>query len=108
MITEAALKKEIKAYLTSVGAWFDGSVRSYGRRGVPDILVCYRGRFFGIECKRPPEGKATPAADPWQQRELAAIVEAGGRAIVAWSVDHVREEIKAISVEVEWALICTR
>ncbi len=99
MITEAALKKEIKAYLTSVGAWFDGSVRSYGRRGVPDILCCYRGRFLAIEVKRPPEGKTTPTADPWQKREIAAIVEAGGRAIVAWSVEHVREEIEAINAE---------
>lgn len=98
MKTEADLKREIVAYLKSVGAWFDNPVRNgYGRRGVPDIVVCYRGRFLAIEAKRPPEeGKKPPTADVWQQRELAAIIAAGGRAIVAWSVDHVREEIEAI------------
>lgn len=103
MKTEADLKREIVAYLKSVGAWFDNPVRNgYGRRGVPDIVVCYRGRFLGVECKRPPEeGKKPPEADVWQQRELAAIVEAGGRAIVAWSVDHVREEIEAIDAEAQ-------
>ena len=99
MITEAAFKKEIKAYLTSVGAWFDGSVRSYGRRGVPDILVCWRGRFLAIEVKRPPEGKKMPEADPWQKRELAALAEAGGIAVVVWSVLQVRDVIETLRLE---------
>lgn len=105
MKNEADVKKEIVAYLKSVGAWYDNPVRNgYGRRGVPDIVVCYRGRFLAIEAKRPPgEGKRgplkRPEADPWQQREMAAVIEAGGRAIVAWSVDHVHEEIQNIDRE---------
>lgn len=96
MKTEADLKREIVAYLKSVGAWFDNPVRNgYGRRGVPDLVCCYRGRFLAIEVKASAEKKATV----WQQREIAAIIEAGGRAIVAWTVDHVREEIEAIDRE---------
>ena len=31
----------------------------YGRSGVPDIVGCYKGQFFGIECKA---GKNKPTA----------------------------------------------
>lgn len=95
-MTEADVKREIVAYLKSIGAWFDNPVRNgYGRRGVPDIVVCYRGRFLAIEVKR----DATREPTPWQDRELAAIQEAGGRAIVAWSAEQVRSEFEALSLE---------
>ena len=82
---EAKIKTLICDYLKSIGAWYDRSVRSYGRRGVPDILVCYKGRFFGIEVKVP--GKKP---DPWQERELLAITLARGVSFVAYSVEDVR------------------
>lgn len=42
-----------------------------------DIIVCYKGRFLGVECKA---GYNKPTA--LQEREIAAIHKAGGSAMV--------------------------
>lgn len=49
----------------------------YGRMGIPDIIVCYRGLFLGIECKA---GFNKPTA--LQEREMTEIHKAGGSAMV--------------------------
>ena len=54
----------------------------YGRRGIPDVIACYQGKFVGIEAKVAPD-KPTP----WQRRELAEIGLAGGQALVVYSVE---------------------
>jgi Holliday junction resolvase len=53
-------------------------------RGLPDIVACYRGRFIGIEVKRPGE-KPTPL----QSHVLGEILKAGGAAFVLTSADEV-------------------
>lgn len=51
----------------------------YGRSGVPDVVGCWRGKFFAVECKA--EGKGdNPTA--LQRRELQTINDAGGVAFV--------------------------
>jgi Holliday junction resolvase len=49
----------------------------YGRSGVPDIVGCYRGYFFAIECKAG-KGKTTALQD----KNIRDIEKAGGRVIV--------------------------
>jgi Holliday junction resolvase len=49
----------------------------YGRSGVPDIVGCYKGHFFAIECKA---GKGTTTA--LQDKNIKEIEKAGGRVIV--------------------------
>lgn len=49
----------------------------YGRAGIPDIIICFRGLFLGVECKA---GFNKPTA--LQEREMAAIHRAGGSAMV--------------------------
>ena len=49
----------------------------YGRNGVPDIVGCYKGHFFAIECKA---GKGTTTA--LQDKNIKEIEKAGGRVIV--------------------------
>jgi hypothetical protein len=44
---------------------------------VPDIICCFKGYFFGIECKA---GRNTTTA--LQESNLQKIRAAGGRAIV--------------------------
>ncbi len=51
----------------------------YGRSGIPDVVGCWRGRFFAIECKA--EGKLGNTT-ALQQREITTIKEAGGIAFV--------------------------
>lgn len=105
MRSETAIKKDISDYLISLGADVCYHVvyhsMGYGRRGVPDRLVCYKGRFLALEVKRPPEErKPNPDAEKWQQREIAAIIAAGGKAVVVWDVEHVKEVLRIIDREI--------
>jgi len=55
----------------------------YGRSGVPDIVGCYRGYFFAIECKA---GKNQPTV--LQDRELQRIRDAGGQVFVVNEINE--------------------
>ena len=97
---ESKIKKEITAYLDSLGerCWWTSIIpMGYGKRGIPDILYCYRGRFLALEVK----ADATKDALPWQKRQLAAISAAGGVACVVWSVEHVKHEINCMDRELD-------
>jgi Holliday junction resolvase len=75
---ERKVKQQVVALLKEAGAYyFFPSANGLGRSGIPDIIVCYRGRFVGIECKA---GKGQTTA--LQERELKRISEAGGTALV--------------------------
>ncbi len=49
----------------------------YGASGIPDIVGCYLGRFFAIECKAG-KGKTTAL----QEKNIAQIRDADGRVMV--------------------------
>jgi len=52
MTPEAKVKKVVASQLRSLKAYYFYPVTGgYGKSGVPDIIGCYRGKFFGIECK---------------------------------------------------------
>jgi len=52
MTPEAKVKKAVKKILDEREAYyFMPATGGYGRSGVPDIVGCYKGIFFGIECK---------------------------------------------------------
>ena len=78
MTPEGKVKKRVVEQLKALGCYyFFPATGGYGKSGVPDIVGCYKGRFFGIECKA---GKNKPTA--LQERELEAIRVAGGTALV--------------------------
>jgi|TARA_R110001599_G_scaffold147257_1_gene330520 hypothetical protein len=78
MTPEAKVKKVVVNQLRNLGAYYFYPVTGgYGRSGVPDIVGCYRGRFFGIECKA---GRNTPT--PLQQINLDDIEKQKGIALV--------------------------
>jgi hypothetical protein len=78
MTPESKVKKRVKEALKVLGAYYVMPVTGgYGNSGAPDFLVCWRGLFFGIECKA---GKNITTA--LQDKNLNDIREAGGRAIV--------------------------
>lgn len=78
MTPEAKVKKVVVAQLKALGAYYFYPVTGgYGSSGVPDIVGCYAGTFFGIECKA---GKNTPT--PLQQKNIDAINKADGIAFV--------------------------
>jgi Holliday junction resolvase len=91
---EKKVKDEIKEWLEDMGAWVLPYVTTgYGRSGIPDFLVCYRGLFIAIEVKAPGKEDTLTA---WQEKELNAIVEAGGRAYLISDVIVLKKIIYAL------------
>ena len=75
---EGRVKRVVTRQLKELGAYYFFPITGgYGKSGVPDIIACYRGRFFGIECKA---GKNKPTA--LQEKNLRDISEAGGSSTV--------------------------
>ncbi len=75
---EVKVKKKVVAILKELRAYYFYPVTGgYGGSGVPDIVGCYHGKFFGIECKA---GKGKPT--PLQLKNLDGIKFMGGIALV--------------------------
>lgn len=87
---ESFEKDEIKKYLTTLGCfWFSPATAGYGKSGVPDIIACIEGRFWGIEVKRP--GKAATVL----QARLGQEIEQAGGLWVCGTAEVVIGRIKA-------------
>ncbi len=78
------LLKEFKVY------YFYPVTGGFGRSGVPDIICCVAGYFFGIECKA---GKNKPT--PLQEAEMQKIQDAGGHTLVVneLNIDELKEKL---------------
>lgn len=75
---ESKVKKKVVTILKELRAYYFYPVTGgYGSSGVPDIVGCHNGRFFGIECKA---GANKPT--PLQQKNLDAIKAMGGIALL--------------------------
>lgn len=92
-MTEASLTDKIKQYLKSVDGLFFWKEHGgqYGSSGIPDLIVCYRGRFIAFEVKSD-KGKTTVL----QEITIRKIIKAGGYAMVVRSVEEVRSVIEAL------------
>ena len=79
MVTpENKVKRKVTEVLKKYDAYyFFPAMGAFGRAGVPDIIGCYRGYFFAVECKA---GKGKPTA--LQEAEIEKIRKAGGKAFV--------------------------
>jgi Holliday junction resolvase len=78
---EAKVKSLVTRQLKELGAYyFYPATGGFGRSGVPDIVGCFNGLFFAIECKA---GSNKPTT--LQQKNLDQIVQAGG---LAWVVNE--------------------
>lgn len=90
---EGRLKADISAYLDTIPGIFywrpQGGV--YGRPGIPDIVGCLHGRFFGIEAKI--HGNTFSG---FQKDVKQRIEAAGGICIFAYTVDDVRAVLETI------------
>lgn len=98
MTPEKRVKQQVVKQLKEFGGdvyYFFPATGGYGKSGVPDIMGCYKGLLFAIECKA---GKNTTTA--LQEKEIAAIRVAGG---VAWvvneqNVDSVSAAVRSLKV----------
>jgi Holliday junction resolvase len=78
MTPEVKVKKVVVKQLNSLGAYYFYPVTGgFGASGVPDVVGCYKGKFFGIECKA---GKNKPTTLQFQN--LTKITAAGGISLV--------------------------
>ena len=74
MTPEGKVKQIVGRKLKQLGAYyFFPATGGYGRSGVPDIIGCLDGMFFGIECKAG-KNKLTQL----QMKNLRDIKKAGG------------------------------
>jgi len=94
MTPEGKVKKKVKEYLQSIGAWYYMPVSNgMGRVGCPDILFFYSGRFLAFETKAPGKIKNVTAN---QEREINDIQRANGLAHVVDDVTQVQAIIEGV------------
>ena len=88
---ESVIVRSILRYLKTVPHCFYWKAHGgmYGTAGIPDIIACIDGRFFGFEVKTP-KGKPTKL----QEAVIRRIRTAGGTAAVVRSVDYVKNIIE--------------
>lgn len=92
-VKEADLITTIKKYLATLPetfAWKEHGGQ-YGTAGIPDIIVCHRGRFIALEAK---VGKNQPTR--LQAVTIEQIRKAGGTAAVVRSVADVKTIISEL------------
>lgn len=87
---EKKIENEIKDYIKSCGGlcYKIHGGDPYQETGIPDLLVCWGGLFFGIEVKDP---QGTPSAV--QLAQGARIKKAGGHFIIAKSLQDVKDYV---------------
>lgn len=93
VILERDFQKHVKIDLESLKGTYFLKTQERGRRGVPDYLLCIRGKFVAIELKKE-NGRVAPI----QQHTLDKITASGGIAFVAkpstWNLQF--ETLKAL------------
>lgn len=92
---ERKVKDKVKKVLKGLGAYYAmPATGGYGSSGAPDFLVCYRGRFIGVECKA--NGNKPTAL---QEKNLEDIRKNNGIGLVVDenNVDSLRESLERIT-----------
>lgn len=84
MRPEQKIQAKIMEYLKSKGA-YRVKVEAASVAGVPDILVCYKAMFIGIEVKKSKSSQPTEL----QLENINMIRQAGGLADVVSSLSEV-------------------
>lgn len=90
-VREADIVKRILRYLKSIPGCFCWKEHGgmYGTAGIPDVIACFNGHFYGFEVKTE-IGRPTKL----QEATIRKITEAGGTATVVRSVDEVRAVVE--------------
>ena len=92
---ESDIARAILAYLKALSLCFCWKEHGgmYGTAGVPDIIACIGGRFFGFEVKT-----ATGKPTKLQEATIRKINESGGVAAIVRSVEDVKQMLREHSI----------
>lgn len=85
---ESSIQKKIIDYLKQLNCYVV-KVQTANKTGIPDLLVCFEGKFIAFEIKV--DEKKVPSK--LQQWNLEQIVKAGGKAYKVSSLKEVKEII---------------
>lgn len=91
-MTEQKIQSKIKTALEQEGAYVIKVVQA-SKKGVPDLIACYKGYFLGIEVKKP---TTTGDTSKLQKYNLKLIAEAKGLSCVACSFECVEPLLRRI------------
>ena len=101
---EQDYQRKIVKYLESRGAYVV-KVISASKKGVPDVISCYKGKFIAIEVKTPTTMKNTSKL---QEYNLAQIDKANGFSIVAYDTELLKAILDSIdTIEANTNAICS-
>lgn len=96
---EARLGSEIRRACIARGAF---AFKIHGgptmMAGLPDLIMCYRGQFIGMEIKVP-DPSSQPSAI--QRRRIREIRDAAGKAFVVRSVASAMRILDAVDAELD-------
>ena len=92
---EQDYQKKIVRHLESKGAYVVKVVAA-SKKGVPDILACYKGHFLAIEVKTP---LTRANVSKLQDYNLNSVSEAGGISGIAVEVEDIMPMLRAIDNE---------
>jgi len=92
-MTEADLTAKIRTYLNDLDESFFYKARGdpRQRKGLPDLIGCYRGHFVGLEVKLPNNKRGVTK---YQRETLLQIKRAGGIAFIVRSLADVKRVFK--------------
>lgn len=93
---EKTITNQILKYLKSLPECFAFKEHGglYGTSGIPDIIVCYKGKFVAFEVKTE-KGKLSKL----QEMTIAKIQKANGMAFKVTSLEEVKEILKGVMPE---------
>lgn len=89
MAAEAKTQTKIIEYLNVLPETWLVKTITTNKPGTPDIIVCHKGMFIGIEVK-----SETGKLSRLQKYRLKEIRDAGGETIIARSLSDVKKVIK--------------
>lgn len=94
-VREADIVKRILRYLKSIPGCFCWKEHGgmYGTAGIPDVIACINGHFYGFEVKT-----ETGSPTKLQEATIRKIAEAGGTATIVRSVDEVRALVEGFNI----------
>lgn len=84
---ESVIQSKILRYLEQCCFCF--KTIASNKRGIPDIIICYKGKFIAFEVKAE-KGKTSFM----QEQQIQKIIDNGGEAYVVRSLEEVIEILK--------------